>query len=147
MYCHSARSDRQMVCLAPLSSTKVYVGSGGKKANLAAIFDGHGGQQKRQHNSRTPSPFMARPSFSSLLLNDNFGNQNSIGTHDPMKDIVTKVFINIGRGWSATTTIDWSVSWFTLQWTCTKYYTDIVHPASQRPWHISFACSGCSTGS
>jgi len=57
-----------MVCLAPFSSTKVYVGSGGKKASFAAILDGHGGQQKRQHSSRTDSPFMALPSFSSLEL-------------------------------------------------------------------------------
>lgn len=34
------------------------MGSGGKKANFAAILDGHGGQQKRQHNSLKVKPFM-----------------------------------------------------------------------------------------
>ena len=36
----------------------VYVGSGGRKASLEAMTDGHGGQQKRQHNSENESPFI-----------------------------------------------------------------------------------------
>ena len=33
-----------------------YVGSGGKKANFAAILDGQGGQQKRQQSSEKDNP-------------------------------------------------------------------------------------------
>ena len=39
-----------------VSSSKEYVASGGKKASFAAILDGHGGQQNRQHNSENESP-------------------------------------------------------------------------------------------
>jgi len=35
-----------------------YVGSGGRKASLAAIREGHGGQQNRQHSSLRESPFI-----------------------------------------------------------------------------------------
>ena len=38
------------------SSSKEYVGSGGKKASLAAILDGHGGQQNRQQSSEKDNP-------------------------------------------------------------------------------------------
>ena len=34
------------------------VGSGGRKANLAAIRDGNGGQQNKQHNSLHDKPFI-----------------------------------------------------------------------------------------
>lgn len=52
-YCHSARSVRHTVYLVFVSSVGVnlYVDSGGKNANLAAIRPGHGGQQNRQHSS------------------------------------------------------------------------------------------------
>lgn len=52
-YCHSARSNRQRLYFTLESSTGVnlYVGSGGKNANFAAIRPGHGGQQNKQHNS------------------------------------------------------------------------------------------------
>ena len=36
----------------------LYVGEGGKKASLATILDGHGGQQNRQHNSFIDKPFI-----------------------------------------------------------------------------------------
>jgi hypothetical protein len=38
---------------------KEYVGSGGRKASFAAIREGQGGQQKRQHNSLNDKPFMS----------------------------------------------------------------------------------------
>lgn len=40
------------------SGRKVYVGSGGKKASLAAMRLGQGGQQKRQHTSLRERPFI-----------------------------------------------------------------------------------------
>ena len=57
-YCHSALSYRTSFCLLPVasSSSKEYVGSGGKNASLAAIFEGQGGQQNKQHNSENESP-------------------------------------------------------------------------------------------
>jgi len=36
----------------------LYVGPGGKKASLATICDGHGGQQNRQQSSPTVKPFI-----------------------------------------------------------------------------------------
>lgn len=52
-YCHSARSNKWRLYLMFVSSAAVslYVGSGGWKANLAAMGPGHGGQQNMQHNS------------------------------------------------------------------------------------------------
>lgn len=52
-YCHSARSNRQRLYFTFVSSIGVnlYVGSGGKNANFAAIRPGQGGQQNKQHNS------------------------------------------------------------------------------------------------
>jgi hypothetical protein len=44
-------SDESLV-----ESSKEYVGSGGKNANFAAILDGKGGQQNKQHNSDKDSP-------------------------------------------------------------------------------------------
>ncbi len=38
------------------SSVTSYVGSGGRNANLAAILEGQGGQQKRQHSSEKDRP-------------------------------------------------------------------------------------------
>ena len=57
-YCHSALSYKTSFCLLPVasSSSKEYVGSGGKNASLAAILEGHGGQQNKQHNSENDSP-------------------------------------------------------------------------------------------
>ena len=57
-YCHSALSYRTSFCLLPVasSSSNEYVGSGGKNASLAAILEGHGGQQNKQHNSENDSP-------------------------------------------------------------------------------------------
>ena len=49
------------------SSSKEYVGSGGKNANLAAILDGHGGQQNKQHNSENDKP-MPLILFDHLML-------------------------------------------------------------------------------
>jgi hypothetical protein len=46
--------------LDPASSDiKEYVDSGGRNANLAAILDGHGGQQNNPHNSLNDKLFMA----------------------------------------------------------------------------------------
>ena len=42
----------------PSSSMKVYVGSGGRNASLAAILDGQGGQQNKQQNSLKLNPFI-----------------------------------------------------------------------------------------
>ena len=52
-YCHSARSVSVTLYFDLVLSVAVYlyVGSGGKNANLAAIRPGHGGQQNRQHSS------------------------------------------------------------------------------------------------
>jgi hypothetical protein len=36
----------------------LYVGAGGRKASLATIFDGHGGQQNKQHSSPIDRPFI-----------------------------------------------------------------------------------------
>ena len=38
------------------SSVTSYVGSGGRNASLAAILEGQGGQQKRQHSSEKDRP-------------------------------------------------------------------------------------------
>lgn len=59
VYCHSALSVKCRLYLVPASSAvREYVGSGGRKANLAAIFDGHGGQQNKPHNSLNDRLFM-----------------------------------------------------------------------------------------
>lgn len=52
-YGHSARSFNCNKNFVFVSSCGVnlYVGSGGRNANLAAIFEGQGGQQNKQHNS------------------------------------------------------------------------------------------------
>lgn len=59
VYCHSARSVRCRLYLDPASSDiREYVDSGGRNANLAAILDGHGGQQNNPHNSLNDKLFM-----------------------------------------------------------------------------------------
>lgn len=59
-YCHSALSVRCKLNLDPDSSDIIeYVGSGGRKANLAAILEGHGGQQNKQHSSLKDNPFIS----------------------------------------------------------------------------------------
>lgn len=59
LYCHSAFSvrcreqlltgaeDEELEEEGESSSMKAYVGAGGRKASLAVIREGHGGQQKR----------------------------------------------------------------------------------------------------
>ena len=52
--CHSASSESANFFLtipsSLTSSMMLYVGGGGIKASLAAIFDGHGGQQNMPHS-------------------------------------------------------------------------------------------------
>lgn len=59
------RTRRLDVCVAPdaagpdsRSGRKAYVGSGGRKASLAAIRLGQGGQQNRQQSSLRERPFI-----------------------------------------------------------------------------------------
>lgn len=59
LYCHSALSVRCKLYRDPVSSDiRSYVFSGGRNASLAAIRDGHGGQQKRQQSSLNDNPFI-----------------------------------------------------------------------------------------
>ena len=72
--CHSALSVKLRLNLVLVSSgVKEYVGSGGMKAILAAILDGHGGQQKRQQISRILSPFMVAGNASSRCKQQRWG--------------------------------------------------------------------------
>jgi hypothetical protein len=66
VYCQSLLSRRFSVYLVDevSSSFKSYERiSGGRNANLEAIFCGNGGQQKRQHNSLKLRPFILRCNY------------------------------------------------------------------------------------
>lgn len=67
-YWNSALSFRCKLNVLGSSEVMVYVGSGGRNANFAAIFEGHGGQQNKQQNSVHDSEFMLKCLSVCLLL-------------------------------------------------------------------------------
>ena len=55
---NAVRFDELAVPFVEPTDEKLYDDSGGRKANLAAIVDGIGGQQNRKHNSLIDNPFI-----------------------------------------------------------------------------------------
>lgn len=66
-YCHSAFSVRWSPKLPSPKSWNEYVGSGGRKANFAAILPGQGGQQNKQQISENERPFISMPYLSNNM--------------------------------------------------------------------------------
>lgn len=99
-YCHSLRSFKHRVndCWvdgnAVLSSSvddlggpKAYVAGGGKKASLAAIRDGNGGQQNRQQMSLNDSPFIFLVAIPAHIQNIAYHTQE---TSNKLNDLIKR---------------------------------------------------------
>lgn len=80
------------------SGMKAYVGSGGRKANLAAMRLGHGGQQKRPHSSLTDRPFILHCGDASLeRINFTFQKSNrelALNINFSNYEILIRCFVN-----------------------------------------------------